>query len=279
MNDTNRIINGFWKGKPLSPIEVLSIKSYLQNGHEFHLYTYDSLKNVPEGTIIKDAGEIIPYHEMLDIVHNIKKHAYAIFADIFRYQLLYQVGGWWSDVDAICIKHFDIDQDYVFIDEKIKYRDDRICNGIIKAPPGAQIMAACYQKAIELVADIDNLAWYALGPVLLDKMVKEFSLQAYTLPSSQFTPIGNYEVDKWLRPYEIGPEAFSIHIYNDVWSTRHISKHGIYSRHSLLAQLKHKYDAKNDITGLLSELWADFWKKDGFKIIKDKLWFMIQSLK
>ena len=279
MNNQNCIISGLWIGNRLSPIEILCIKSYIQNGHEFHLYTYEPVQNVPRGTVIKDAGQIIPHAEMQEIISKIHKHAYAIFSDIFRYRLLYKLGGWWSDLDAICIKHFDIDQEYVFINEKIKGHKDRVCNGIIKSPPLTPIMDACYQKAMERVADINYIEWYALGPLLLDNVVREFGLEMYTMPSSNFTSIGNYEVDKWLRPYDIGEEVYSIHIYNDVWNTRGISKYGIYARSSLIESLKRKYSVRNNLSELINEFMRDLSKTSGIDRVKSKTWFIIKSYK
>ncbi len=275
----DRIIKGLWIGNKLSPIEILCINSYLHNGHEFHLYTYEPIKNIPEGATIIDAGQIIPHAEMREIISKIKKHAFAIFSDIFRYKLLYELGGWWSDLDAICIKYYDIDQEYVFMDEKIKGRRDRVCSGVIKTPAFAPIMDACFQKAMNMISDLDIIEWYTLGPVLLAQAVTEFELTVYSQPSALFAPIGNFEVDKWLRPYDIGQDVYSIHIYNDVWSTRGISKYGIYSKASLLEKLKQEYSVKNDVSGFIKELSADFRKEDGFKAAKSKIWFIVQSYK
>ncbi len=277
MKDQNRIIKGLWIGNRLSPIELLGINSYLKNGHEFHLYTYDAINNVPKGTTIKDAGEIISAEEFRQITSVIEKHAYAIFSDIFRYKLLYELGGWWSDLDAICIKPYDIDQDYVFMNEKIKGKNDRVCSGVIKTPALAPIMEACFHKAMNMVSDLDKIEWYALGPILLAQAVAEFGLIEYSQPSAKFAPIGNFEVDKWLRPYDIGEEVYSIHIYNDVWNTRGISKYGIYERSSLIETLKRKYSVRNDLSGLINEFLFDLSNKGGTHRLKSKLWFLLYS--
>jgi hypothetical protein len=60
LDGTNKIIQGLWIGPELSTLEQLSIASFLQNGHDYHLYVYDEPKNVPVGTLIRDAGEILP---------------------------------------------------------------------------------------------------------------------------------------------------------------------------------------------------------------------------
>src|SRR4051794_38380380 len=110
----NEIIQGLWIGPELSIMEQLSIASFLHNGHEYHLYVYDAVKNVPAGTVIDDANEILPASRIFQYKH---QASYAGFANFFRYKLLLDRGGWWVDTDVICLKHFDFADEYVFATE------------------------------------------------------------------------------------------------------------------------------------------------------------------
>ena len=56
----SNIIQSLWIGEALSKMEQLSIKSFRDFGHEYHLYTYGTVKNIPEGTVVKDGNEIVP---------------------------------------------------------------------------------------------------------------------------------------------------------------------------------------------------------------------------
>lgn len=96
-------IQSLWVGDPLSNLEKLCIRSFLDNGHEFHLYVYDDVQGIPAGATVKDANEIIPSRE---IFYTRKKYV-APFSDWFRYALLAKRGGVWVDMDTICIKPFD----------------------------------------------------------------------------------------------------------------------------------------------------------------------------
>ena len=62
MTDTNRIVQGLWMGGRLSALERLCVRSFCAHGHEFHLYHYDELENVPriEGLRLMDAREVLP---------------------------------------------------------------------------------------------------------------------------------------------------------------------------------------------------------------------------
>ena len=43
------IVQSLWVGSNLSLMEVYSIKSFLKTGHEFHLYIYEPIQNIPKG--------------------------------------------------------------------------------------------------------------------------------------------------------------------------------------------------------------------------------------
>lgn len=60
------IIQSLWVGDKLSVIEQLCIASFLKNGHEFHLYTYQDVGAVPNGAILQDANQIIPEENIIN---------------------------------------------------------------------------------------------------------------------------------------------------------------------------------------------------------------------
>lgn len=282
MRDSNISIKGLWIGNELSPNEVLCVKSYLHHGHTFQLYTYDGVQNIPKGVVIKDANQIIPRSEIFTFTNREHKQSLAAFADMFRFKLLYELGGWWSDMDAVCLKPYDFDQDYVFMQEKQKNQDNRVCNGIIKCPAGSSIMKACFDSVVEMRENINSQIWTATGPILLGKMVNRFQLNEFVLPQEFFSPIGYYEIDKLFSTFVPGPESCSVHLYNEVWSMRDISKYGVYPKGCLLEKLKRDYSVSNEYGNLLVELFRDLkisGLKKGHKIVYNKLWYMFFALK
>jgi len=136
---SNCIVQSLWIGDSLSLIEQLCIRSFLANGHEFHLYTYSEVENIPYGTVIQDAGEIVPKSE----IAKRKNGSWAIFADYFRYKLLYEKSSWWVDMDTVCLKPFEFDEEYVFSSEKNFDGKTYINNTMIKCPLHLIIMEGC----------------------------------------------------------------------------------------------------------------------------------------
>lgn len=97
------VINGLWMSDndELPIMAVMSINSYIKHGHQFILWSYlPQYKNLPKNCILKDANEIIPQSEAYKDV----LETYAHFSDLWRWKFLYENGGFWTDLDVICLK-------------------------------------------------------------------------------------------------------------------------------------------------------------------------------
>lgn len=167
----NRIIQALWVKGQLKRIQKLCINSFLANGHEFHLYTYNKKINVPDGTVIKDAGTIVPQKDIFIDSHG----SLASFADWFRYNLLFEKGGWWVDMDMVCLKPFDFASEYVFSSEHGK--NGQITNiGAIKVPSNAEVMQYCLQEAQKVLQNdlpnLPNIKWGTLGLKILNSYLQ-----------------------------------------------------------------------------------------------------------
>ena len=107
MQTENFVVQGLWIGSNLELMEQLSIKSFLANGHHYHLYVYEPVKNVPKGVMVQDANAVIPSREIFAYANGPGRGSVSAFSNIFRYQLLYEKGGWWADLDVVCLRPFD----------------------------------------------------------------------------------------------------------------------------------------------------------------------------
>ena len=236
--ETNRIVQGLWIGPELSVMEQLSLASFLQNGHQYHLYVYDEIKNIPGGTIIKDANEILPASRIFQYKHY---PTYAGFANFFRYKLLLERGGWWVDTDTICLKPFDFPEAYVFSSE-ISKGLEVVTSGILKAPAGSEVMA--YAWGVCQTKNPEHLAWGETGPRLIAEAVRKYSLEQYKQPHHVFCPLGFFEWRKVLEPETetvLDQSAYAIHLWNEMWRDAGQNKNAQYPPSCLYEQLKRKY--------------------------------------
>ncbi|WP_424947946.1 hypothetical protein [Candidatus Spongiihabitans sp.] len=85
------IIQSLWIGDECSQMERLCVQSYLDHGHEFHLYTYADIGGIPDGAVVKDGNEVLPRREIFRS-HNGRL---GPFSDWFRYELL-AACAWWK---------------------------------------------------------------------------------------------------------------------------------------------------------------------------------------
>lgn len=207
----NKIIQSFWVGK-ITTMERLCIRSFMANGHEFNLYTYGTLEGVPDGCVIKDAAEILPESD-------IKRFPFIQqFADFFRYTLLYKKGGWWVDMDMVCLKPIDLEQPYVFV-PIINCPPAHALNfAVIKVPKESPVVKSCIEESLK--RDWQTMEFQSIGPDLWGPKVAEFGLEQYVTPIEMFDPI------HWPRIAEITlpdktwdlTNSYGLHLFHAAWN-------------------------------------------------------------
>ena len=133
------LIQGLWIGDELPDVAQVSIRSFIEQGHPYHLYSYKPFPNLPPGCIRKDANEVLPEKCIYARAHG---GSIASFSDWFRYELLNKKGGYYVDLDVVCLKPFDIDEYFVSAYESDHARagepaDRLVTNGaVLRTKPG-----------------------------------------------------------------------------------------------------------------------------------------------
>ena len=99
-------VHMLWIGERLSALERLACASFLDHGHPLHLWTYGPVAGVPEGTTVCDATEVLPRSAIFRYGPETGPGAGSLagFANLFRYRLLLERGGWWADSDVVCLR-------------------------------------------------------------------------------------------------------------------------------------------------------------------------------
>jgi len=237
--NSNNPIQSLWIGTELSPMEILCIKSYLANGHVFHLYTYHNLSGIPKGTVVKDANSIIPEKD----IYIDRFGSYAHIADQFRFTLLYKIGGWWVDMDTVCLKHFDFEDDFVFSSERCDSLKQRckVNNTYIKSEPCAKFLKDCLDFIS--VRGHEHIHWGELGVSLFSRMIFRNKMEQYIKSPDYFCPVSYYEFDVFIedKPYVIPETSCALHWWNYFWSRDNVDKNSAFPKKSLYEVMKEKY--------------------------------------
>ncbi len=267
MDTSNKIIQSLWVGKELSIMENLSIKSFIANGHDYHLYVYGKVENIPAETIVKNGNEILPEDRIFQYQSGWGKGSYAGFADLFRCHLLKHNGGWWVDTDVICLKPFDLKSEYIISSSYEGKWGELANNCVLKLPKSSEITN--YLVNVLETMNIDMVEFGQTGPQLVQKAVSELDLSHYVVSHKLFCPITWRAVNKKIvyskknfsmnsiietskdmarsiiRPHQragkITKDSYAVHLWNEIWRQNGLDKNFVYDNKCLYEILKRQY--------------------------------------
>lgn len=219
-------------------MEQLSIASFIKHGHSFHLYSYGELKNVPAGAAVMDGNQILPRSA---IFRYRESGSYAGFANFFRYKLLLEKGGWWVDLDTVCLRPFDFSREYVFaseLDQGMAY----VSAGVIRTPANSAFARHCWQVCKS--KNTAELRWGETGPRLAKEAIETLGLQKYVSSPETFCPVPYRE---WMRVLdrdinmEFGESTYAIHLWQEMWRRSNKDKDARYGPECLYERLRAAY--------------------------------------
>lgn len=267
-------VYGLWIGRELSVLELLCIASFQASGHPFHLWVYkDFTGKVPPGTILRDASSIIPESEVFSYTHKNQfghgKGSFAGFSDIFRYKLLWQEGGWWTDMDITCLRPLPEGEDYVFR----THHEFPVVGNLMHCPPRSPLMEKCLEDARREV-HAGNRDWN-LPIAILNHHIREFGLLQCARPLTN--------PDRWpvvrkllVSGGNIPEDIAAIHWMNEEWRANGISKKAI-APSSVLGKLLSGYGLyrKPAFVPLLTNRWRLSWVRMMIKSAPRFIYFQI----
>jgi hypothetical protein len=218
---TPATFQSFWAGGPLSPYELLCLNSFIKCGHAFDLYAFDTNLAVPAGVRLRDARELFGPQEFFVYEDGFGKGSPAGFANIFRYKLLAEKGGWWVDTDVVCqarnvpvFKEFFARQD-----------DDFVNNAVLFFEAGHPVMVRCLEEAAGLGPAV---RWGDSGPRLLTRILKEQARHGDAVDSSVCYPVHYSEALEVLVPSRLASirERAASSLFIHLWNAM-LDHHGI----------------------------------------------------
>ena len=264
--NTRDVIQSLWVGEKISKLERLCMKSFLAHGHPFHLYIYHELGGIPSDVCLMDANEIIPENDIQ--TYPLPDHASR--SDWFRQKLLSLNGGWWVDMDVVCLKPFDFTNEIVF-----SHEGDYFTNSILKFPANHPLTNAMSfwaerpydfppwkiesKRGIPRPVPIyrawkhwnrrrSGYRWHwgeVAGPKPFSRAVHHYGLSKYGLASNLLMDVNMWSSRTLFKDAENGwpihNDAMSVHFYNNSISRADMDKDANYSPGSPFEILKCRY--------------------------------------
>lgn len=178
------IFQTFWYGETIPLYVRECMRSFVNRGHEYHIYSYTRFENIPSGVQWMNASHILPQ----DSVFFYKdaegaRGSVAAFANLFRYELLAKLGNWWVDADVVCLSKTEPPGKMYFGWEC----DDYICNAILKFPKDHPILTETLRRCQEY--GTQDLKWGTTGPKLLTNVINELGLRHQGYPEPFAYPV------------------------------------------------------------------------------------------
>lgn len=255
-------VYGLWIGGSLSKIEQLCIRSFQDHGHRFVLFAYEQLGNIPAGTDVRDANEIIPRAESLPFI---KRGNIANFADWFRWELLRTRGGYWVDMDMVCLAPFDFAEEVVFGWQQ----DSGPTTAVLRFPAGHPAIVEMVDRSVNpnRIRDEDtprrklkkslrrilgnsqaNISWSeAGGPDGFRTVIQKHDIAKFGKPYTVFYPVFHTHFWSMFDPTFANDLKFfsttkAIHLWNEVGRKYfNWDKNATFHPDSLVEQLKRRH--------------------------------------
>ncbi|MCB2115387.1 MAG: hypothetical protein KDE00_03595 [Rhodobacteraceae bacterium] len=257
-------IAALWIGGPLSFLEQLCLKSFVDAGHDVRLYAYESIPNVPGGIEIADARDVLPNEGFL---RHGRTGSPALHSDLFRYHLLAKNDRViWADTDAYCVKPFTTKTGHFFAWES----EEGVNGGVLGLPRDSEALGLLLdftadeyaipewygesyraeleaKKAAGTPVHAGEMPWGVWGPHALTHFLKKTGEIRYALPRAALYPFEYKDRKLMLRPGldpapYVTDETYSIHFYGRRMRARIVQKHdGVPRPRSLVGQLLKKH--------------------------------------
>lgn len=228
-------IGCLWIEGPLSFLEQLCVKSFMDAGHHTVLYKYGEVTGIPDGVEVRDANEVLPQSGFL--IHE-RTGSPALHSDLFRYKMLEREDRMiWADTDAYAARKFETPNGHFYGWESKHH----VNGGVLGLPPDSDTLRelleftadefsipdwyddktkAEYRAAAEAGKPVHagEMKWGVWGPHAVTHFLKKTGEIKYALPQSGLYPFTFKERRLMLRPEydvtrKVKDDTFSIHFY------------------------------------------------------------------
>lgn len=266
-------IAALWMEGPLSYLEQLCMKSFVDAGHETVLYHYGPLQNVPDGIELADANEILPQTNFLQ--HE-RTGSPALHSDLFRYKMLKKMRNTiWADTDAYCMKPFETPNGHFYGWESKHHinggvlglpHDSDTLNALLDFTSDEFAIPSYYgpEYEAELIAKRDagepvhasEQPWGVWGPHAVTHFLHVTGEARFALPQEGLYPF-TFKDRRFMlkRNFDTSPyiteNTYSVHLYGRRMRARLADDGGVPHPKTLIGQLLKKHGIDPELAPII----------------------------
>ena len=242
MNNQNIEVANFFWGGDLTPYEEANFLSFLNNGFNVNVWSYQKL-TLPKEIVNRDANEIISKEFLTKFNQNFQKSNMSSFSNLFRYELILKEGGWWFDSDCICLKD---------VSDFSKLANNQKFVLALENPDlvGSSVMYINDKNIAEMLLDETNkrikennykFFWGEIGPYLITDVFKAKNLFEKTIKTEYFYKIKPeefhilFDPDSTSSVQTLLKDSFVCHTWNEMFRKFDIEKKKLPPKNSYLS--------------------------------------------
>jgi len=248
-----------WVGKQPSIYEIMCYLSFIENKHDFTLYTYEKFE-LPEQIAQVSAENIVPRSEFENF-----KGRYEEFSDYFRWQALsiLHPRAIWVDGDILCLNQ-------VFPEDAFLYgleNKDLVGTGIVSCPSDSRVL----NEMNNLLPSQVGLKWGHTGPLLLTRVLRKFHMFDAAQEPHVFYPIPDRKMNLFIDPKmrdvaaSLLTDSTTIHLWSYMFKVFQVPKDKLPPEGSLLASFFQDFFPEAN-----GERLDDAWLKEWLRYYKKK---------
>jgi len=199
-------------------LQFTCTRSFFARGCAVELHTCDPHLAVPDWIRRRDAAEMLPIDRVWRYQHGFCRGSPSPHSNLFRYEMLRRLGGWWVDMDIVMLREDLPAEDFYFAQ---LIDGDAVLNvAALKAPAGRPILADAVARCREL-GETPHRG--QVGPYRWTGLVAKHGLGRYRRPCDAvhavsardipalFDPARRQDVETAIR------QADFFHLFNEVW--------------------------------------------------------------
>ncbi len=266
-------VRTFWTGPVLSYYEILSLKSLVATGARVFVYTYEKDLEVPDGVELVDASDILS-GDVHEFRHANGDKSLALHSDLFRYAVLQRYGGWYADLDIICLKDKLPDAKTYFA-----FMADKLLNSaILKFPAHSAFMDSIMKEAWQTLPEagmaFTDAARVSVGPTLFTRMIYEQGMDHLVLPKSKAYELAYHETMVFFDPAKCEATMARLagsdftHLWNEEWRMIRIPKNFGPPKGSFLDAMFERFDIEIPERARLQPEAIEAWMRE-HRLLKD----------
>ena len=239
-------VHMLWITGELSRLARLSLASFLAEDYQVKLWSYAPLSLDVMGAKLCDAAAVLPAgpEDMVNV---------AYLSSLFRYRILAERGGIWSDMDVVALAPAPFAALPLVASEKrrpFRHKEasatgegmTQVTNCFMANPNPAP--GDLWHRASDAVTALnpEDRSWENAGPHLLSRLMLEHRDHGVAiLPPEAVDPVAWWNVPGYFLEQRDPPPSPFMHLYASIWAKRGVDAEAPFPESSLVGRLWRRF--------------------------------------